>query len=61
LLAELSGVMSDGVTLDLWILSIGVDNNPWDLYQPLIPFQLIIYSLTLFFGGFYRVTESGVK
>jgi hypothetical protein len=21
----------------LWILSIGIDNNPWDQYQPLIP------------------------
>jgi hypothetical protein len=37
LLAELTNVMSDGVTQDLWILSIGIDNNPWDLYQPLIP------------------------
>jgi len=38
LLAELTGVMSEGVTQDLWILSIGIDNNPWGLYQPLIPF-----------------------
>jgi len=30
LLAELTGVMSGGVTQDLWILSIGIDNNPWD-------------------------------
>ena len=35
LLAELTDVMSDGVTQDLWILSIGIDNNPWGLNQPL--------------------------
>ena len=35
--AELTNVMSDGVTQDLWILSIGIDDNPWGLYQPLIP------------------------
>jgi len=37
LLAELTDVMSDSVTQDLRILSIGIDNNPWGLYQPLIP------------------------
>jgi len=36
LLAELTDVMSDGVAQDLW-LSVGVDNNPWGQYQPLIP------------------------
>jgi len=40
LLAELTGVMSGGVTQDLWILSIGIDNNPWGLYQPLIPITI---------------------
>jgi hypothetical protein len=25
------------VTQDLWILSVGVDNNPWGQYQHLIP------------------------
>jgi hypothetical protein len=33
LLAELTGVMSDGIAQDLWILSIGIDNNPWGQYQ----------------------------
>ena len=28
--------MSDGVSQDLWVLSIGIDNNPWGQYQPLI-------------------------
>jgi len=37
LLAELTDVMSDDVAQDLWILSIGIDNNPWGQYQPLIP------------------------
>jgi len=37
LLTELTDVMSDGVAQDLWLLSIGIDNNPWDQYQPLIP------------------------
>jgi len=37
LLAELTDVLSDGVAQDLWILSIGINNNPWDQYQPLIP------------------------
>jgi hypothetical protein len=27
--------MSDGVAQDLWILSIGIDNNPWVQYQAL--------------------------
>jgi len=36
LLAELTDIMSDGVSQDLWILSIGIDNNPWGKYQPLI-------------------------
>ena len=39
LLAELTNVMSDGVSQDLWILSIGIDNNPWGQYQPLIPWH----------------------
>ena len=25
---------------DLWILSIGIDNNPWGQYQPLIPVNI---------------------
>jgi hypothetical protein len=29
--------MSDGVAQDLWILPIGIDNNPWGQYKPLIP------------------------
>jgi hypothetical protein len=33
LLADLTGLMSDGVAQDLWILSIGIDNNPWGQYQ----------------------------
>jgi len=33
LLAELTDVMSDGVSQDLWILSVGIDNNPWGQYQ----------------------------
>ena len=26
---------------DLWILSVGVDNNPWGQYQPLIPMEVL--------------------
>ena len=37
LLAELTDDVSDGVAQDLLILSIGVNNNPWGQYQPLIP------------------------
>ena len=37
LLAELTDVMSDCVSQDWWILSVGIDNNPWGQYQPLIP------------------------
>ena len=37
LLAELTDVMSDGVSQDLWILSVGINSNPWGQYQPLIP------------------------
>jgi len=33
LLAEMTGVMSDGVGQDLWILSFGIDNNLWSQYQ----------------------------
>jgi len=36
LLAELTDVLSDGVFEDLWLLSVGIDNNPWGQYQPLI-------------------------
>jgi len=32
-LVQLSDVMSDGVSQDLWKLSVGIDNNPWDQYQ----------------------------
>jgi hypothetical protein len=28
------------VTQDLWILYIGIDNNPWEQCQPLIPTML---------------------
>jgi len=37
LLAELTDVLSDGVSQDLWLLSVGIDNNPWGQYQPLFP------------------------
>jgi len=47
LLAELTDVMSDGVAQDLWILSICVDNNPWDQYQPLIPCSFINICICL--------------
>jgi len=32
LLAELTDVLSDGVSQDLWLLSVGIDINPWDQY-----------------------------
>ena len=51
LLAELTDVMSDGVTQDLWMLSIGIDNNPWGLYQPLI---------STIFGKEYRSLTSSL-
>ena len=35
LLGELTNVMSDGVAQDLWILSIGIDNNPWKTEETL--------------------------
>jgi len=45
LLAELTNVLSDGVSQDLWLLSVGIDNNPWGQYQPLIP-DIYIFSDT---------------
>ena len=33
LLAELTEVLSDGFSQDLWLLSVGIDNNPWGQYQ----------------------------
>ena len=38
LLAELTDVMSDGASQDLWLLSVGIDNTPWGQYQHLILF-----------------------
>jgi len=52
LLAELTDVLSDGVSQDLWLLSVGIDNNPWGQYQPLIPskkaieYKILTYLLT---------------
>ena len=51
LLAELTDIMPYGVSQDLWILSIGIDNNPWGQYQPLIPtkpnpFEIILLQIT---------------
>ena len=34
LLAELTDVLSDSVSQDLCLLSVGIDNNPWGQYQP---------------------------
>jgi len=48
LLAELTDFMSDGVSQDLWILSIGIDNNPWGQYQPLIPAPDFLCIFTIF-------------
>jgi len=45
LLAELTNVLSDGVSQDLWLLSVGIDNNPWGQYQPLI-LDIYIFSDT---------------
>jgi len=36
LLAELTNLLSDGVSQDLWLLSVGIDNNPWGQYQSLL-------------------------
>jgi len=47
LLAELTDVMSDGVSQNLWILSVGIDNNPWGQYQPLIPTILVTKFMSL--------------
>jgi len=51
LLAELTDIMSDDVSQDLWTLSICIDNNPWGQYQPLIPtkpnpFEIILLQIT---------------
>jgi len=43
LLAELTDVLSDGVSQDLWLLSVGIDDNPWGQYQPLIPTYYYYY------------------
>jgi hypothetical protein len=45
LLEELTDVMSDSVAQDLWILSIGVNNNPWGQYQPLFPNKNIVIQI----------------
>ena len=36
MLAQLTDVLSDGVSQDMWLLSVGIDNNSWGQYQPLI-------------------------
>jgi len=36
LLAELTDVLSDGVSQDLWLLTIGIDNKPWG---PVLAFE----------------------
>jgi len=35
-LAELTDVLLDGVSQDLWLLAVGSDNNPWGQYEPVI-------------------------
>jgi hypothetical protein len=52
LLAELTDVMSDGVSHDLWLLSIGIDNNPWGQYQPLIPEKIKTHFM---FSNFFLI------
>jgi len=53
LLAELTDVRSDGVSQDLWLLSIGIENNLWGQYQPfdvnteVINSKLISYALSV--------------
>jgi hypothetical protein len=37
LLAKLTDVLSDSVSQDLWLLSVGIDNKLWGQYQPVIP------------------------
>ena len=37
MLAELTDIMSVGVSQDFWILPIGIYNNPLGQYQRLIP------------------------
>ena len=49
LLAELTDVVSDSVSQYLWLLSVGIDNNPWGQYQPLIPSRKIKLYKTWFF------------
>jgi len=34
LLAELTDVLSDSVSQDLWLLSVVIDYNPWGKYEP---------------------------
>jgi len=29
LLADLTDVLSEGISQDFWLLSFGIDNNPW--------------------------------
>jgi len=40
LLADLTDVMSDGVSQDSWLLSVGIYNNPWGQCQRLIPYMI---------------------
>ena len=43
MLAELTDVMSDGISQDLWLLSVGIDNNPWgQMFEIFDTFLLII-------------------
>jgi len=46
LLAELTDVLPDGVSQDLWILSVGIDNNPSGQYQPLQKAVYLLYSIS---------------
>ena len=53
LLAELADVMSEVFPHDLWLLSVGIDNNPWGQYQSLIPDCTI--CVLILGGGRYLV------
>jgi len=46
LLAELTDVMSDGASQDLWLLSVGIGNNPCGQYQHLILYMdCFVYNI----------------
>jgi len=58
LLAELTDVLSDGVSQDLWLLSVGIDNNTCGQYQRLMVREITTRSVPRSYAGYPRLSQS---